>query len=93
MFILNSNLDNQVTIRSQNFDFSIEANKGANLLLNPIDVPGYTVSGIIGLMFWTSRVLLVGDYINSDGINIRLLNSYTSDISGTGVIRLLYVKN
>ena len=62
-------------------------------MFEAIDIPGYTILGIVGLMFWTSFVLLVGDYINGNTINIRLFNSSTSNISSTGAIRLLYVKN
>ena len=62
-------------------------------MFEAIDIPGYTILGIVGLMFWASFVLLVGDYINGNTINIRLFNSSTSNISSTGAIRLLYVKN
>lgn len=39
-------------------------------MFEAIGIPGYTILGIVGLMFWASFVLLVGDYINGNTINI-----------------------
>ena len=89
---INSKLSNQIVVNTQTFDFTVGANAQSNISFNAESIDGYTVCGIVALMFWTGHVLLVGNYINNNTINIRLKNSASVAISSTGIIKLLYSK-